>query len=108
MVRMLNTHRGEIEADFDGRRYTLCLTLGALARLEASYGDGDLLALAQRFETGRIGAADAIRIIAAGLYGGGVEMSEDEVAQLRTPGGAAGMVAIVAALLKATFAETAP
>jgi hypothetical protein len=100
---MANRQRGEIDATFGGRRYTLCLTLGALARLEAAYGDGDLLALVQRFERGRIGATDAIRILAAGLHGGGVEMGEDEVARLQAEGGAAGMIAIVADLLRATF-----
>jgi hypothetical protein len=100
---MANRRRGEIEAVLDGRRYTLCLTLGALARLEAAYGDGDLMALVKRFESGRIGAADAIRILAAGLHGGGVELSEDEVARLRAEGGVAGMIAIVADLLRATF-----
>ena len=28
---MANHHRGEIEAELSGRRYVLCLTLGALA-----------------------------------------------------------------------------
>lgn len=100
---MANRRRGEIEAVLDGRRYTLCLTLGALARLEAAYGEGDLLALVQRFESGRMGAADAIRILAAALHGGGVEMSEEDVARLRAEGGAAGLIGIVADLLRATF-----
>ena len=37
----------------------------ALAELEHAYGDQDLIAIAERFETGRIGATDAIRIIGA-------------------------------------------
>ncbi len=82
--------RGEIEAELGGKRYVLCLTLGALAELEAAVGAEDLVALAQRFGQGRISARDAIRVIAAGLRGGGTEIGEDEVAQLASPGGAAG------------------
>ncbi|RMF07847.1 MAG: gene transfer agent family protein, partial [Alphaproteobacteria bacterium] len=66
---MANPLRGEIEASFDGRRYRLCLTLGALAELEAVFGEDDMLAVAERFEAGRISARDAIRIIGAGLRG---------------------------------------
>ena len=36
--------------------FRLCLTLGALAELEAAFGDEDMLALATRFEKGRISA----------------------------------------------------
>ena len=53
---MPNRHRGEIEAELGGRRYTLCLTLGALAELEAAFGAEDLVALAERFERGRMPA----------------------------------------------------
>jgi hypothetical protein len=98
-----NKHRGEITADFDGKPHTLCLTLGALAELEAAFGDEDMLALALRFQSGRIAARDALRIIGAGLRGGGHALSDDDVAQLRTDDGAAGYVRIVAALLGATF-----
>ncbi len=47
---MANARRGEIEAYLDGKTWKLCLTLGALAELEAAFGDEDMLALAQRFE----------------------------------------------------------
>ena len=66
---MANRHRGEIEAELGGVTYVLCLTLGALAELEGAYGDQDLIAIAERFETGRIAASDAIKIIGAGLRG---------------------------------------
>ena len=68
---MTNRHRGEIEARLDGKPYRLCLTLGALAELEAAFGDDDMLALATRFEKGRLSARDAVRLIGAGLRGGG-------------------------------------
>jgi hypothetical protein len=66
---MPNHHRGEIEADIGGRKRILVLTLGALAELEAAFGEGDLVALAQRFAQGRMSARDLIRIIGAGLRG---------------------------------------
>jgi hypothetical protein len=101
---MANAHRGEIEAELSGKRYTLCLTLGALAEIEHAYGGEDLIAIAERFETGRIGATDAIRIIGAGLRGAGNTVTDEEVAAMRVEGGAAGFLSIVVRLLKATFA----
>jgi len=102
---MANLHRGEIAAVIDGRQWTLCLTLGALAELEAAYDGEDLLSLAERFSKGRIAASDAIRILGAGLRGAGHEVSDAEVARMRTDDGAAGFVRIVARLLEATFAS---
>ncbi len=100
---MPNLHRGEIEAHFDGRPLTLCLTLGALAELEATYGDEDMLALANRFAAGRLSARDAIRVLGAGLRGAGHDMADVSVARMQTDGGAAGFVDVVARLLTATF-----
>lgn len=101
---MANRHRGEIDAVLDGKPYTLCLTLGALAGLESAFGDEDMLALATRFETGRISARDCQRILGAGLRGAGFDISDQSVAAMRVEGGAAGYVDIVARLLSATFA----
>ena len=100
---MTNRHRGEIEALLGGERRILVLTLGALAELEDAFGGEDMLALATRFESGRIGARDAIRVIGAGLRGAGESVSDEDVAQMSTEGGAAGYIAIVADLLTATF-----
>lgn len=100
---MANRHRGEIDAVLDGKPYRLCLTLGALAELESAFGDEDMLALATRFETGRISATDCQRIIGAGLRGAGHDVSDLAVAAMRVEGGAAGYVDIVARLLAMTF-----
>jgi hypothetical protein len=100
---MPNPHRGEIEACLDGQPYTLCLTLGALAELEHAFGHEDMLALAQRFQSGRLSARDAQRIIAAGLRGAGHDIGDAAVARMQADGGAAGFVDIVARLLTATF-----
>ena len=103
-----NPHRGEIEARLDGAPYRLCLTLGALAELEHAFGDTDMLALAERFQSGRLSARDASRIIAAGLRGAGHDIADEAVARMQADGGAAGFVDIVARLLGATFGGPTP
>jgi len=103
---MPNMRRGEIEAILDGRSCTLCLTLGALAELEAAFGDDDMLALAERLGRGRLSARDAVRIIGAGLRGAGRDVGDEAVARMRCEGGAAGFVDIVGRLLAATFGST--
>ena len=100
---MTNRHRGEIEAELGGKAYTLVLTLGALAEIEHVYGGEDMIAIAERFESGRIKASDAITVIGAGLRGAGASISDEEVSRLSVPSGAAGYLKIVAELLKATF-----
>jgi Phage tail tube protein, GTA-gp10 len=100
---MPNRHRGEVEAVLDGAPYKLCLTLGALAELESAFGDDDMLALAERFQTGRLSARDATRIIGAGLRGAGHGIDDDAVMRMRADNGAAGMVGLIARLLAATF-----
>jgi Phage tail tube protein, GTA-gp10 len=100
---MANRHRGEIEATLDGRPWTLCLTLGALAELEAALAAGDLMGLAARFQAGRLSASDAIRILGAGLRGAGNDIEDGAVARMKAEGGATGFVAIVGELLVATF-----
>jgi hypothetical protein len=104
---MPNPHRGEIAATLDGKAFTLCLTLGALAELEQAFGDDDMLALAQRFGHGRLSARDAVRIIGAGLRGAGNQVTDEAVARMQCEDGAAGFVDIVARLLAATFGGTA-
>ncbi len=105
---MANAHRGEIEAVLDGKPLTLCLTLGALAELEHAFGGEDMLAIAERFETGRIRAEDAIRVIGAALRGAGNDISDAQVANMSIDGGAAGYVRTVARLLNATFSDPGP
>ena len=100
---MANAQRGEIAARLSGQSYVLCLTLGALAELEHAYGGEDLIALAQRFEQGNIGAGDVIRVIGAGLRGAGNAVSDDEVAAMTAEGGAAGFLDIMVRLLRSTF-----
>jgi len=102
---MPNRHRGEIEAEIGGARRRLVLTLGALAELEDAFGAEDLVALTERFGTGRLKARDLTRIIGAGLRGAGEAVSDDEVAAFVVDGGAQGYVRIAAGLIAATFGD---
>lgn len=83
---MAITQRGEIEAAIGGEVRVLCLTLGALAELEAR---------------------DLTAILGAGLRGGGNSITDDDLARLSIEGGLKGAAEIAARLLKATFGEVA-
>ena len=102
---MANPHRGEIDAMIGGERHVLCLTLGALAELESRLKAGDLIGLSERFEKGRVSAADLIALIGAGLRGGGNDISDDDLARLTIEGGLTGAARIAAELLRVTFGE---
>lgn len=100
---MANKHRGEISAELDGRERTLCLTLGALAELEARFGVSDLLALAERLGSGKLSALEIAAILGCGLRGAGEQVADTEVSSMRVDGGAAGFAKIAVALIQATF-----
>lgn len=100
---MANRHRGEVDVVLSGRRYTMCLTLGALAEQEDAFRCGDMTALMERFSTGRLSARDAVRVLGAGLRGGGSDVADEAVARMTADGGAAGFATAVVALLTATF-----
>jgi hypothetical protein len=102
---MANRHRGEIDAEIGGARRRLVLTLGALAELEDAFGAEDLVALTERFGSGRMKARDLTRIIGAGLRGAGEMVSDEEVAAMAVDGGAFGYLHIASELLAATFGE---
>lgn len=103
---MVNSRRGEVGAVIDGAHQTLCLSLGALAELEAAFQVDDLGALAERFEKERLSARDCIRIIAAGLRGAGTSVTDEEVAVMRFDGGVTGCARLVSDLLAAAFGQT--
>ncbi len=100
---MVNVQRGEIAAIIEGEERTLCLTLGALAELEARLQAGDLVGLAERFAGGRVSARDLTAILGAGLRGGGNAITDDDLARMTIEGGLKGAAEIAARLLRATF-----
>eukprot|EP00435_Cladocopium_sp_Y103_P076949 s1_g688.t1 len=103
---MVNLHRGEVLLQAGGKNYTLCLTLGALAHLEAVYGGEDILALAERFSNGHLTSADALNLLEAGLKGGGHESDALDLEAMTFDGGMAGLIRTLAELLRVTFAGT--
>ena len=102
---MVNKHRGEVAAELDGRTFTLCLTLGALAELETAFEVEDLTALIARFSSTSLSARDMLKIIGAGLRGGGHPLTDAEIVEMQAEGGALGYARIVSQLLQATFGE---
>lgn len=100
---MVNRRRGDTELVIDGKRYTLRLTLGALAELEEAFAVSDLAALGDRFNTGRLGARDIITILACALRGGGHKMSDEEVAGLSAEGGVAPLAEAALRALEVAF-----
>lgn len=105
---MINRRRGETELVLGDERYRLCLTLGALAELEAAFAVEDLSSLAERFNTGRLSAKDIIIILTCALRGGGHDVSEADVAGMSGPEGVAALAEAALATLEAAFggAET--
>ena len=68
---MANPWAGEVAVVIDGKSHACKLTLGALAELEGSLGEGSLIDLIRRFENGGFSGRDVMSIIVAGLRGGG-------------------------------------
>jgi hypothetical protein len=103
-----NRRRGEVPLVLGEDRYTLCLTLGALAELEDAFGVDDLGALAARFARGRPSSRDLLRLLAAALRGGGHDLTDADVAALPLAGGLPAVAAALAAALEAAFGAEAP
>lgn len=99
----VNRRRGEIAAILDGKEYRLCLTLGALAELETAFEADDLGALVERFSNSKLSASDLVRLIGAGMRGGGAAVADEDVRAMRCDDGAAGYARIVSELLAVTF-----
>lgn len=102
---MVNRRRGEVPLDLGGSRYTLCLTLGALAELEDALQAGDLAGLAERFADGRLAARDLIALLGAALRGGGHAFDDAAVAALPLAGGLERLTAALGDALIAAFGE---
>lgn len=103
---MVNRRRGEVPLDLGPTRYTLCLTLGALAELEDALQAGDLAGLAERFAAGRLAARDLIALLGAALRGGGHDLDDAAVAALPLAGGLERVTAALGETLVAAFGQT--
>lgn len=68
---MANPQRGEVELVAGGETHVLCLTLGALAEIEAICADGAPMT-----------ATRLLAVLAALMRGGGTRLSEAEIRAL--------------------------
>lgn len=100
---MFNPHAGEVALSIDGEWHRLKLTLGALAELEAALEADSLVALVERFETGRFSARDLLALIAAGLRGGGWEGDPASLRSAEIHGGPMEAARVAAQLLARAF-----
>ena len=101
-----NPWAGEVALVVDGERRVLKLTLGALAELEAGLGEDTLLALVERFETGRFSTRDVLALIVAGLRGGGWQGQAVDLLSAEIEGGPLGAARIAGQLLARAFSVT--
>ena len=101
---MANPWTGEAEVRIDDVSYVCKLTLGALAELEAGLGEGSLIDLIRRFESGAFSSRDVMAVIVAGLRGGGWQGTADDLLSAEIAGGPVGAAQLAATLLARAFA----
>lgn len=100
---MVNRFRGEVALQIDGQRHVMRLTLGALAELEETLGEGSLVDLVARFEAGRYATRDVLALLLAGLRGGGWRGSAADLARADIAGGPMAAARAAAELLARAF-----
>jgi len=100
---MDNPWSGEIVLAVDGVKRRLSLTLGALAELEDTLGDGTLVELVERFESGAFSSRDVLALLVAGLRGGGWSVRASDLVSAEFEGGPMGAAAAAARLLARAF-----
>ncbi len=88
----------------DGAPHAARLTLGALAELESSLGAGTIVDLVERFEKGAFSSRDVLAVIVAGLRGGGLKVTGDDLLTADIAGGPVNAARAAAALLTRAFA----
>jgi hypothetical protein len=100
---MANPFQGEVALTMNGERHVLKLTLGALAELEAGLEADSLVALVTRFEEGKFSSADVLRIVVAGLRGGGWTGGYDDILTAEIAGGPLEAARVGAELIARAF-----
>ncbi len=99
-----NPFAGEVSINLNGKRRTLKLTLGSLAELEATMTGDSLVSLISRFEDGQFNTEDVVRLLLAGLKGGGWEGTGHDLLDANIEGGPAQAIRAAALLLNRSFA----
>jgi len=103
-----NPWAGEVVLVIDGRPRVMKLTLGALAGLESALGADSLVGLVERFESGRFRTSDVLKLILAGLHGGGHRIEAAELMAAEIEGGPGAAARAAADLLARAFALPEP
>ncbi len=78
MAEPHNRARGEVLLEVDGRAVRLCLTLGALAELEAAFDVATFAELGERLS--HLAASDLIAVLSALSTGGGEALTSRDLA----------------------------
>lgn len=81
MGELHNRARGEVLLSIDGQPRRLCVTLGALAELEAAFDVVSLAELAERLA--HLTASDLLLVLSALTAGGNAAMSTADLAAAR-------------------------
>jgi hypothetical protein len=81
MPQLHNRARGEVLLSIDGKERRLCVTLGALAELEAAFDAGSFAELGERLV--QLTASDLIVVLSALTAGGGQPASTTALAAAR-------------------------
>ncbi|KIN66305.1 DUF3356 domain containing protein [Sulfitobacter noctilucicola] len=100
---MANRWRGDVALVVDGKPCVARLTLGALAELEEGLCESSLVGLVERFEASRFSSRDVVALLGAGLRGGGLQMTDAEIAAAQIDGGPMGAAKAAAELLARAF-----
>lgn len=100
---MANPFAGEVALMVDGQERVCKLTLGALAELEAQLDTGSLPDLIARFEAGTCSSRDILRLVVAGLRGGGWLVTEAELLSADIGSGPVGAARAAAEMLARAF-----
>ncbi|MDF3605692.1 gene transfer agent family protein [Paracoccus sp. DMF-8] len=100
---MANPYAGEVQVVLDGQPHAARLTLGALAGLETELAESSMIALVERFETGRFSSRDVLAVLVAGLKGGGWRGEAGDLMTAEIQGGPVAAAQAAAALLARAF-----
>lgn len=101
---MANPWTGEVAVVIDGVSHDCKLTLGALAELEATLGEGSLVDLIRRFEGAAFSGTDVLAVVVAGLRGGGWSGTAADLMTAEIAGGPVGAARAAALMLARAFA----
>ena len=102
---MANPWAGEVEIVLDGTPHVMRLTLGALAELEAELGEASLVDLIARCEGGAVSSADVLKLVVAGLRGGGWRGRIADLLSVEIDGGPLEAARLAGALLVRAFSR---